>query len=448
MVGLANDLNISQAGYVVHDGSGVFLGRTLQEGTGILITNPNGVTGNSTISVDTSVIKDLHSARYIVSSGGITDGANYTTITSAITAASTAGGNQTIFIQPGTYTENLTLQPNVNLTALSGDQSTPNVTIIGKLTFTQAGSVSIGNIRLQTNSDYFLEMTGANESIVNLNNCFLNCTNNTGINSSVTNVNSRLNIVYCNGNLGTTGIAYFSDSSTGQTRIVNGNFTNSGLSTTASTKSAGTIGIFHSFFSNALNISSSSLSHGLFNSDFDCSAFNTTALTTSNPGSIAIVLCYFASGTATALSVGTIISLTNCDISTTNATALSGTGFVGYSGLSFSGSSSLISVSGQGTKQSSNDALVIRVPGAYPYTIIPQDRLIVVDSSSARTINLTLSPSLGERHTVKDNTGSAGSNTITVQGNSNTIDGSASYPINVNYGSADFVYNGTQWNVI
>lgn len=55
MVGAANDLNISQAGYVVFDGISDFSGRTFQEGTGIKITNPDGVIGNSTISLDGSV---------------------------------------------------------------------------------------------------------------------------------------------------------------------------------------------------------------------------------------------------------------------------------------------------------------------------------------------------------------------------------------------------------
>ena len=50
MVGLANDLNIQAAGYVVHDGAGVFFGRTLTAGSGINITNGTGISGNSVIS--------------------------------------------------------------------------------------------------------------------------------------------------------------------------------------------------------------------------------------------------------------------------------------------------------------------------------------------------------------------------------------------------------------
>ena len=82
---------------------------TLTAGTGISITNGDG----SITIANTGSINDLHTARYIVSAGGAIDGANYTTIATAYAAAVAAGGVQTVFIQPGTYTENITLSPNV-----------------------------------------------------------------------------------------------------------------------------------------------------------------------------------------------------------------------------------------------------------------------------------------------------------------------------------------------
>lgn len=50
MPGPANDLNINQAGYVVFDGTATFFGRTFQAGTGISLSNPNGIAGNTTIT--------------------------------------------------------------------------------------------------------------------------------------------------------------------------------------------------------------------------------------------------------------------------------------------------------------------------------------------------------------------------------------------------------------
>src|SRR5271154_4233865 len=51
MATTGNDLNISQSGYVVFDGIATFTGRTFQAGTGITLTNPSGVSGNTTISL-------------------------------------------------------------------------------------------------------------------------------------------------------------------------------------------------------------------------------------------------------------------------------------------------------------------------------------------------------------------------------------------------------------
>lgn len=90
----------------------------------------------------------------------------------------------------------------------------------------------------------------------------------------------------------------------------------------------------------------------------------------------------------------------------------------------------------------------VTTPGAYPYTTLITDQVILVDSSSARTINLVSSPVTGTTFRIKDNVGNAAAQNITITPNAGNIDGSASYKITANYGSADVVYNGTQWNVL
>ncbi len=90
----------------------------------------------------------------------------------------------------------------------------------------------------------------------------------------------------------------------------------------------------------------------------------------------------------------------------------------------------------------------VTTPGAYPYTTLISDYLILVDTSSARTITPLASPATGAMYVIKDNVGSAGTNNITVTPSGKNIDGTASKTISTNYGSMTIVYNGVQWNSI
>lgn len=90
----------------------------------------------------------------------------------------------------------------------------------------------------------------------------------------------------------------------------------------------------------------------------------------------------------------------------------------------------------------------VTTPGAYPYTTLASDYLILVDTTSARTIIPLGSPATGTTQVIKDNVGSAAANNITVTPSGKNIDGAASYVININYGSITIIYNGTQWNIV
>ena len=87
-------------------------------------------------------------------------------------------------------------------------------------------------------------------------------------------------------------------------------------------------------------------------------------------------------------------------------------------------------------------------PGAYPYTTTATDAVILVDTSVARTIEPMASPTTGQMYYIKDSVGSAATNNITVTPSGKNIDGAASYTMNVAYGSATIVYNGTEWSLI
>ena len=99
-------------------------------------------------------------------------------------------------------------------------------------------------------------------------------------------------------------------------------------------------------------------------------------------------------------------------------------------------------------RTSSGRVIKVTTPGAYPYTALTTDYLILVDTTSARTINLLATPETGRTYVIKDNVGSASINNITVSGNGANIDGASTYVIITNYASITVIYNGTTWSVV
>lgn len=280
-------------------------------------------------------------AKWIVSATS-SDG-SHTTIASALTSASSG---DTIFIRPGTYTENLTLKAGVNLTAFGSDASlnaTGKVIISGTCTMTTAGTVTISGIQLQTNSAVFLAVTGTLASVVNLVNCYLNCLNNTGITFSVANTSAVISLYNCYGNLATTGIGLYANSSTGTLTIVQTVITNSGISTTASTMSAGTTVLKLSVFSIPFSVSSAAICNISF-TEINNVPTNTTCMTTAGTGSYSWNEVVLASGTATPLvvGVGTTLTVSGLTLSSSNAAASTGTGTFIYSDIEFTSTAGTI----------------------------------------------------------------------------------------------------------
>lgn len=276
-------------------------------------------------------------AKFIVSSNPANG--THTTIQSAINSASSG---DTIFLRPGTYTENPALVAGVNLTAYNCDAITPNVIINGKCTFSAAGTVSISGIQLQTNSDFCLAVTGSAASIVYLINCYINCPNNTGISFTSSNSSAQINVNTFTANLGTTGIGLYTSSSTGSITFRYGSLFNTGGSTTASSNSAGSAtwafcGLFH-----ALSCSSTGTIAGFFTS-FNPSSVNTTAITTAGTGISIFHSSEFNAGTASAISIGagTTVNLQeSCTVTSSNTNALTGAGTLNAGLVVYGGSSS------------------------------------------------------------------------------------------------------------
>jgi len=267
-----------------------------------------------------------------------------------------AVSGDTIFLRDS-VTENVTITPGVNIAAwYGGSLNTPSIT--GTLTMTGAGTSTISGITLITNSAAIIAVTGSAASILNLNNCYLNCTNNTGITYSSSSSSSRLNLYNCNGDLGTTGIGLFANSSAGTMNINGGNFTNSGGSSTASTVSAGAARFFHVDLFIPITTSGTA-SIQLSSTNFDTNAQNATCLTIGGSGNGGIANCNLSSGTASAISIGSTCTVNSSTIFSSNTNAITGAGTIYYNGISFAqGSSTVINTTTQtasGTLQGSKN---------------------------------------------------------------------------------------------
>jgi len=109
--------------------------------------------------------------------------------------------------------------------------------------------------------------------------------------------------------------------------------------------------------------------------------------------------------------------------------------------ISIDGANQTLDATGLGLK-------LKRTATATSYTATAADYIIAVTSTaSARTITLpAVSGTTGRIYVVKDESGGAATNNITIDGNaSETIDGATTKVINTNYGTATIYSNGSAW---
>lgn len=295
--------------------------------------NEQGPSKFSTILAGTNLlnINPMSPARWIVDPLGFNG-----THTTIATAMASAASGDTILVLPGTYTENITFKAGVNVTALPSDFANANVKIIGKFSYTGPGTGSLANIFLQTNSDYILEVTGANASSFLFDTCYFNLTNSTGIHFTNSNASSAIQIQNSIVNITTTGIASHLMTSPGTLAYLYTGIANGGLSTTASSNSAGQVNFFWALCFAPLTCSATGALSVLW-ADIDCSVINTTALTFNGiPGVNNTNHCLqslVGGGTASAISIGTTSTLSHDIITSSNLHAVTGAGTVAYAGL-------------------------------------------------------------------------------------------------------------------
>lgn len=347
----------------------------------------------------------------------------FTTIQAAINQAVADGSPtsiKTIFIRRGTYIENLVMPAaSIHLCAYTpvGNLANVNtsfidVAIAGNITFTAGAVAHFTNLFLAT-----IDATTTVSITTGINSCsFCHCLFNTGGTSNISltsTVTSGLKLDHCSvvgGNVAT---------SQGDIEIYNSTISSLALTTTGIVVATQ-------------------------------SEFITATSTLADTSQATFNFCEFSTASSTALTVGAgcTANVYNTIINSSAANVIDGSGTLNHSGLSFVNGSQNIATTTQNVKPSS--AIVPRTAVASsPYVVLSTDYFISVDTTSARTIQLPNAPSTNQVFTVKDRTGGALLNNITVTtvGGVVNIDGSTSYVINVNFGSAQFIFNGTTYEI-
>jgi hypothetical protein len=263
---------------------------------------------------------------------------SYSTIQSAITAAPSGS---TVFIRPGTYTEDLTLKAGVSLQGFDASQTGRATVIVGNCSASFAGTCNISGVTLRTNGAAFLTVSGANATILNIYDSYLDMTNATGIVNSGSGSPAIVNIRNCNGNIGTTGISLFTMTNNAALQMDFCEIGNSGGSTTASTSSSPNSITLNS---SQLNFPISVTSTGSVTAYYTQLSNSATALTTAGTGICSLNTCYLSGLTASAIDIGagTTVVLANCTVNSSNTNAITGTGNLDYGQIVFDGNSSKI----------------------------------------------------------------------------------------------------------
>jgi len=393
----------------------------------------------------------------------------YTTIQSAITAVS---AGQTIYVRPGIYTENLTMKAGITICGMTGDAYNNSIIIIGTITCTYSGRSTLTGLNLQATTSNGIILSGAAGTELIVKGCTIYQYSQAGVHYSYQSSNNANSVKFYDCYFDTDAFGAWFDISAGRVQLLSCLFVNSGGSIQPNLMSGGEITLSNTTYGientilmpwtvsgGIFSVLSSTLNGGVTTSGTSSLEVNNSRIfytgvcfTVGGSGTNNIFNSTIYSSTFSSISVDTARS---CNIGgllveSTNASPITGAGTIYYGGISFVGPSvtSLMDTSIQIPSIKSNDAIKVKTPGVYPYTTVPQDALILVDSSSARTIVPLASPTTGQVHTIKDNSGLAATNNITVTPSGKNIDGSASYIISTNYASMTIVYNGTQWNII
>ena len=351
----------------------------------------------------------------------------FTLIQDAIDQAITDGANSTdpaiIYIQAGTYYESITLSPYVHIAGLLSGVSGA-VRIVGNVTCNIAGNVILQNIQFDTPSLIpTFSITGSSVCSVYIFNCSINGEDQSALymnNVSASCVISTSSILATAGGKALNILA--ADDLTLQNTFV----------TSTDTPSSLTNGFFQ-----------------IENSDVtDCYVLVGCQLN--------VINCIINAFNSTPVFNIDVNSLCYCLTTTiaTNAMSIVGSGIFVFGNLT-------ITEPGLSHTYDVDPALQIFPNIAWngveayktvtaadsPYSALTLDYFLGCTTTAAIAVDLPNPTTSGNAFIIKDISGTANANNITITATGTTIDGAASKVINTSYGSFSVFFNGTSYSV-
>lgn len=247
-------------------------------------------------------------SRFIVAADGT---AGYTTIQAAINAAVTAGGNATVYVRPGTYTENLTLATTVDIVGAINT----GTTITGVHVPPAAGRVQFQNLTL-TSATHIFSSAAAGTATITLLSCDINATN--GYTFSLVNWTGTLVIDDCGDASTNNGIV---NNTAGATLF----FTDSSLGAGAGNAfvaSGGTVVLEN------VDVICAGTFGGAAVVRIDMGSRFERTITTANTAAVTIISSSFSTGATAAITHGSAnpLTLSNVSITSSNNPAIAGAG--------------------------------------------------------------------------------------------------------------------------
>jgi hypothetical protein len=318
----------------------------------------------------------------------------FATIASALTAASSG---QTIFIRPGTYTENITLKSGVNLTAWDTDSFTPTVSVVGLATLAASGTVNISGIQFTNNGSNNIFNGVGTSTVMNFTKCKVTQTDGSANTFVVSGSSTTAVFTFydCNFAYGTNSGNLIRNLGGASFTFRNCNVTGTGTGTKFNCNTSGdSLTLWNCDIQGIVTLSSNG-TNNIINTKIDGSANNAVAVT----GACNAIGSYFLSGTNNAFtsSAGTA-NILNTTIDSTNTTPLTTSGTLNYSGLVFSNTG--ITVSNAAGTVNTLPGQIVTITGSLtnaqikalhgtPVSVIPapgSGKVIQVVSASAKMV--------------------------------------------------------------